>query len=152
MAYNPIYTNQTNASGERVSTNGYYTGHHKGSILQDAKGDNVPYSVELNSVHVGTIIQDSSTGSMPDVGVKFVQNLTECTSSNNESIVAKGKELKVTYTASTEHVLPSTITVKIGGVIKTVTTDYTFASGVLTIQAAKVTGDVEVTVTATSST
>lgn len=152
MAYNPIYTNQTNASGERVSTNGYYTGHHKGSILQDAKGDNVPYSVELNSVHVGTIIQDSSTGSMPDVGVKFVQNLTECTSSNNESIVAKGKELKVTYTASTDYTLPSTVTVKIGGVTKTVTTDYTFASGVLTIQAAKVTGDVEVTVTATSST
>lgn len=62
------YENQEKNS-ERVSTNGYYTGHHKGSVTQDASSgaDNAAYYVERNTVRFGTISQDALPGSMPTV-------------------------------------------------------------------------------------
>lgn len=62
------YQNQEN-KGERVSTNGYYTGHHKGSVMQDASSgaDNALYYVERTTVRFGTITQDAISGSMPEV-------------------------------------------------------------------------------------
>lgn len=52
---------------ERISTNGYYTGHHKGTVMQDAQGgaDNQPYVVERTTERFGTIMQDAQSGSMP---------------------------------------------------------------------------------------
>lgn len=142
---NPVYAPTAN------STNGYYTGEYVGSVVQDAIEVTMEHSVEQGSVHMGTILNDATVGSMPGVGVRLVQTLTGCTSSVKDMIVAKSAELKITYAASTGYTLPTAVTVKVGGVTKTVTTDYTFASGVLTIPAAKVTGDVEVTVTATDA-
>ena len=55
-------------TGERLSTNGYYTGEHKGTVMQDAKteGTDVAHSNEMNTVHLGTIMQDAK-GNMPKV-------------------------------------------------------------------------------------
>ena len=139
--------------GERLSTNGYYTGHHNGTVMQDASvaGTEQPYEVERNTIRYGTMMGDAASGSMPDIGVGVKQILTGCTSNKEDDIYKKGAEFKATYSATSGYTLPSTVVVKVGGVTKTVTTDYTFASGVLTIPAAKVTGDIEVTVTATKS-
>ena len=60
------YQNQE-SGGIRISTNGYYTGHHKGSVMQDAAGgaDNKPYYVERTTIRYGTITQDAVSSSMP---------------------------------------------------------------------------------------
>ena len=60
------YQNQE-SGGIRISTNGYYTGHHKGSVMQDATGgaDNKPYYVERTTIRYGTITQDAVSSSMP---------------------------------------------------------------------------------------
>lgn len=58
---------------ERLSTNGFYTGEHKGVPMQDyadpeENGQNEdPYWVENNTVRFGTIMQDATEGSMPEV-------------------------------------------------------------------------------------
>lgn len=55
-------------TGERLSTNGYYTGEHKGTVMQDAKteGTDAPHTNEMQTVHLGTIMQDA-LGNMPKV-------------------------------------------------------------------------------------
>lgn len=68
MIYNPVYDNQE-VGGERVSTNGYWTGHQVGSVLQDATvvGSTQPYAVELNTVHMGAMLQDKADATFPTV-------------------------------------------------------------------------------------
>ncbi len=70
MIHNPVYANQTNETGERVSTNGYWTGHQKGSVMQDAtvSGVTQPYAVENNTVHMGAMLQDAKDATFPAVG------------------------------------------------------------------------------------
>ena len=55
------YVNEDNDLDERLSTNGYYTGQHEGTVTQDVSegADNAPYSVERTSVRQGTIAQDA---------------------------------------------------------------------------------------------
>ena len=55
--------------GERLSTNGYYTGEHKGTVMQDAAvgGTEQPHAKEESKIHFGTIMQDAVEGSMPEV-------------------------------------------------------------------------------------
>lgn len=55
-------------TGERLSTNGYYTGEHKGTVMQDAltEGTDTAHSNEVRTVHLGTITQDA-LGAMPEV-------------------------------------------------------------------------------------
>lgn len=69
MIHNPVYANQTNAAGERVSTNGYWTGHQKGTVMQDAtvSGVTQPYAVENNTVHMGAMLQDAKDATFPAV-------------------------------------------------------------------------------------
>lgn len=64
-----VQTWGTPITGERLSTNGYYTGEHKGSVMQDAAvgGVETSHSSELNAIHYGTIMQDAVSGSMPTV-------------------------------------------------------------------------------------
>lgn len=64
----------------------------------------------------------------------------------NGSVVAK-------FEPDAEYDLPTTVTVKVGGTTKTVSTDYTWDStgGILHILPNVVSGDVEITVTGTSS-
>ena len=64
------YQNQTwgePISGERLSTNGHYTGEHLGSVTQDAKAEMKAHIVEENIVRLGTIMQDAIEGSTPTV-------------------------------------------------------------------------------------
>lgn len=72
MANHVKYKNQVwgePITGERLSTNGYYTGEHKGSVIQDAKVGSVQsaHGVEEGIVRLGTMMQDAIEGSMPDV-------------------------------------------------------------------------------------
>ena len=55
--------------GERLSTNGCYTGEQKGTVLQDAKteGTDTPHGVEESIIHIGTMMQDAIAGSVPSV-------------------------------------------------------------------------------------
>ena len=54
-------------AGERKSTNGHYTGEHKGTITQDAalEGTQLPHKVEEGIVRYGTMLGDAAPGSMP---------------------------------------------------------------------------------------
>ena len=54
-------------AGERLSTNGHYTGEHKGTPMQDAKdaSANTPHYVEAATVRYGTMTQDAIAGSTP---------------------------------------------------------------------------------------
>jgi hypothetical protein len=58
-------------AGERLSTNGHYTGEHKGTPTQDALGDGTtnsnPHYVEDVTIRYGTITQDAVEGSTPEV-------------------------------------------------------------------------------------
>ena len=54
-------------SGERLSTNGHYTGEHKGTVTQDAKAAMTAHMVEDGIVRYGTMTQDAIEGSTPAV-------------------------------------------------------------------------------------
>ena len=56
-------------AGERLSTNGHYTGEHLGTIMQDALVDGIqlPHGVEESIVRLGTMTQDAAEGSMPEL-------------------------------------------------------------------------------------
>lgn len=54
-------------SGERLSTNGHYTGEQLGSVTQDAKASMTAHMVEENIVRLGTMTQDAIEGSTPKV-------------------------------------------------------------------------------------
>jgi hypothetical protein len=76
MANEVKYQNQVwgePIAGERLSTNGHYTGEHKGTPTQDKLGvgttnGNAHY-VEENIVRYGTMTQDAIEGSTPKVVV-----------------------------------------------------------------------------------
>lgn len=74
MANEVKYQNQVwgePIAGERLSTNGHYTGEHLGTPTQDALGAGTtntdPHYVEGATVRYGTITQDAIPGSTPDV-------------------------------------------------------------------------------------
>lgn len=53
--------------GERLSTNGHYTGEQLGTVTQDALVAMQPHMVEDSIVRLGTITQDAIEGSTPEV-------------------------------------------------------------------------------------
>jgi hypothetical protein len=72
MANEVKYQNQVwgePIAGERLSTNGHYTGEHKGTPTQDKLGatttNNNAHYVEDVTVRYGTITQDKIAGSTP---------------------------------------------------------------------------------------
>ena len=75
MANEIKYTNVdwaegTPIAGERLATNGHYTGEHKGTPMQDAKGDtttNAPHYRETGIVRLGTMMQDKLDTKFPTV-------------------------------------------------------------------------------------
>ncbi len=151
-----VWGSSTPIRDEQLSVNGYYTGNHTGTPTQDGKhsaGNTDPYYVEHNTVRFGTITQDgSSNANMPiknDVSVTYI--LTGC-SGNAAAGAKQGTDFIVTFVADAGYTLPSTITVKNNGSPLTVTTDYTYSAGKLTVQGAKITGNLEITVTATTDT
>ena len=57
-------------AGERLATNGHYTGEHKGTPMQDAKNAseaNAAHYVEGVVVRYGTMMQDSKDEHFPAV-------------------------------------------------------------------------------------
>ena len=137
-------------NGERVATNGYYTGHKIGAPTQAKDEILGAHDVEEDTIRYGTMMGDAVQGAMPKTAVGIAQVLTNCKSSYTDKLISKEDNLSITYTATNSKTLPDAVTVKIGGVTKTVTTDYTWtkSTGVLTIAKAKITGDIEITVAA----
>lgn len=160
MANEVKYADQTwttpeSVAGEQLSVNGYYTGEHVGTPTQDgtySAGNADPHWVEHNTVRFGTIMQDgASNANMPeqsDAAVKFV--LTGC--STNGGAAVKGDDYNAVFVPDAGYTLPTTITVKNGGIALIVTTDYTWSNttGALKVTGSKITGDLEITVTATA--
>lgn len=56
-------------AGERLATNGEYTGQHKGAPLQDALSgaDNAPYYTARATKRVGTLTPDAADTNFPQV-------------------------------------------------------------------------------------
>ena len=74
MANQVKYQNQTwgePLTGERLSTNGHYTGEHLGTPIQDTLGTDTTnanaHYVEDVTIRHGTITQDAIEGSTPEV-------------------------------------------------------------------------------------
>lgn len=70
MANEVKYQNQVwgePIAGERLSTNGHYTGEQLGTVTQDAKATMTPHIVEEAIVRLGTMTQDAIEGSTPEV-------------------------------------------------------------------------------------
>lgn len=78
--------------------------------------------------------------------------LTHATASIKPIEVAANGSVVAKFEPDTDYEIPSSVTVKVGGTTKTENTDYTWddAGGILHILPNVVTGDVEITVTATS--
>jgi hypothetical protein len=66
---NQVWGATTPIAGERLSTNGYYTGEQRGTAIQDALVDGTTAAklAESNAVHIGTVLQDAIADSTPDV-------------------------------------------------------------------------------------
>ena len=144
-------TVETNG-GERIATNGYYTGHKKGSPIQGYGEPNAPYEVEEGTARYGTMMGDATVGSMPAVGVSVVHKMTKCTVDKGDGVYEKNGAVTFTYTADDGYKLPTAVTVKVGGATKTGGTDYTWtvATGKLAFAANKLGADAEITVVATA--
>lgn len=70
VKYNNVnWEEGTPIAGERLATNGYYTGEHKGSPTQDAidESANAPHCVEGGIVRLGTMTQDAIDKNFPEV-------------------------------------------------------------------------------------
>ena len=59
----------TSIAGERLATNGHYTGEVKGTPMQDAISEvaNAPHYVEGAIVRYGTMLGDAKDGKFPAV-------------------------------------------------------------------------------------
>lgn len=69
---NQVWGEDTPIAGERLSTNGHYTGEHLGKPTQDAKAKTAlansnPHFTEDTIIRYGTITQDAIPGSTPTV-------------------------------------------------------------------------------------
>lgn len=82
-----------------------------------------------------------------------LSHVTKQSGSTGANAATEGTAYNATFAAETGYELPSAITVTIGGSTATADTDYTWNSstGALTIPAAKVTGDIAITVTGTEA-
>lgn len=70
MAHEVKYQNQVwgePIAGERLSTNGHYTGERLGTPTQDAKIAVTDHMVEDATVRLGTMTHDAIEGSTPKV-------------------------------------------------------------------------------------
>lgn len=64
--------------GERLATNGEYTGQHKGTPMQDAlsSADNEPYLRARETVRYGTLTPDAGDDNFPDYLVQVSYTAT----------------------------------------------------------------------------
>lgn len=66
-----IWAEGTPIAGEKMATNGHYTGEHKGTVMQDAKSElaNAPYYEESVTIRYGTMMGDAADTNFPTVVV-----------------------------------------------------------------------------------
>ena len=59
----------TPIAGERLATNGYYTGEHKGTVMQDARyaEGNAAHYAETKTVRLGTMMGDALDAKYPEL-------------------------------------------------------------------------------------
>lgn len=145
------WTEPESVKDEVLSINGHYTGEHLGTPMQDAADPVVsadPHYVAHHTDHYGTITQDmDSNANMPTKStLTLTKNLTGCTLVGDQAVVA-GTDFVAQAIPDPGYTLPSTITV--GSL--TVSTDYTWdqKTGMLAVQGKKITGNLEITITAT---
>lgn len=123
--------------GERLATNGNYTGQHKGSVTQDSLegADNAPYYVERETIRKGTLLQDYLDTNFPDDGVAVSFNLVGATpaSGSEAGTYEKNASKTFTFTADTNYSLSDFCKVYIGGEEATSGTDYTYTKGAGTV-------------------
>lgn len=70
VKYNDVnWASGTPIAGERLATNGHYTGEHIGTPMQDAASGatNAAHYVETAAVHYGTIMPDAKDANFPTV-------------------------------------------------------------------------------------
>jgi hypothetical protein len=68
VKYNNVdFPESSPIKGERMATNGNYTGEHKGTPMQDAKSVDAsqPHYVEGTIVRYGTLMQDAADTNFP---------------------------------------------------------------------------------------
>lgn len=74
VKYNNVdWAEGTPIAGERMATNGHYTGEHKGTPTQDVKGNvttNAPHYRETQIVRLGTMMQDVADENYPKVAAE----------------------------------------------------------------------------------
>jgi len=79
--------------------------------------------------------------------VALTQNLTNVTSNNSAATATINQEFSATYTEVTGYALPADIVVKVGGdTLANTSYNWNSTTGALTIPAAQVVGDIEITV------
>lgn len=66
---NVVWPDGSPIEDERLATNSFYTGQHKGTPTQDAieDADNDPYLIERSTVRLGTILGDAADENFPEV-------------------------------------------------------------------------------------
>ena len=64
---NVVWPEGTPIAGERLATNGHYTGEHKGAPIQDATNAdaNAPHYVEGAIIRLGTMLGDAADENYP---------------------------------------------------------------------------------------
>lgn len=66
VKYNKVdWPEGTPIAGERLATNGHYTGEHLGAVTQDALVEMTPHKVEEGIVRLGTMTQDAKDANFP---------------------------------------------------------------------------------------
>ena len=137
------------------------------TTLTVSTGYNLPSSVTItiggattsnysytSSIGALTINADAVTGNVVINAVATAKtytityNLTGCTSSNTSDSIKYGTAYETTLTVSTGYNLPSSVTITIGGAT-TSNYSYTPSTGVLSINAGVVTGNIVINVVAT---
>jgi len=64
---NVVWSEDSPIAGERMATNGFYTGEHKGTVTQDAldEANSVAHYVETATVRLGTLMGDAADPNFP---------------------------------------------------------------------------------------
>lgn len=110
-------------------------------------------SIEVNG---NTVSTDYVTGDITitvTVAIAYqVNNRFINMSSDGDATAASGEDYTANLSAINSATSNNDLRVYVGGVLKTLNTDYTFADGLLTILAAAVTGDIDIIATAYTGT
>lgn len=124
-------------AGERLATNGHYTGQHKGTPTQDSVegADNDPYFVERDTVRMGTILGDYADENLPAIGVAVTHRLVGASpaTGSEAGVYTKNGAKTFTFEEDDDYSLSSYCKVYIGGTEATSGTDYTYDSSAGTV-------------------